>query len=127
MQHEKVIAKTENTDSEFNDNKTDTRATSNALDIQGPSVPTVSSMEIADASVANLEKAESTPIDIKDEGLSELSKDDLTGGEDSIPNKNAEPIHTVPTDTALTEMSDVKNGVLVAQISSITNDSRFSH
>ena len=123
VQHEKVIAKTENTDSEFNDNKTDTRATSNALDIQGPSVPTVSSMEIADASVANLEKAESTPIDIKDEGLSELSKDDLTGGEDSIPNKNAEPIHTVPTDTALTEMSDVKNGVLVAQISSITNDS----
>ena len=123
VQHEKVIAKTENTDSEFNDNKTDTRATSNALDIQGPSVPTVSSMEIADASVANLGKAESTPIDIKDEGLSELSKDDLTGGEDSIPNKNAEPIHTVPTDTALTEMSDVKNGVLVAQISSITNDS----
>ena len=123
VQHEKVIAKTENTDSEFNDNKTDTRATSNALDIQGPSVPTVSSMEIADASVANLEKAESTPIDIKDEGLSELSKDDLTGGEDSIPNKNAEPIHTVPTDIALTEMSDVKNGVLVAQISSITNDS----
>ena len=123
VQHEKVIAKTENTDSEFNDNKTDTRATSNALDIQGPSVPTVSSMEIADASVANLEKAESTPIDIKDEGLSELSKDDLTGGEDSIPNKNAEPIHTVPTDTALTEMSDVKNGGLVAQISSITNDS----
>lgn len=123
VQHEKVIAKTENTDSEFNDNKTDTRATSNALDIQGPSVPTVSSMEIADASVANLEKAESTPIDIKDEGLSELSKDDLTGGEDSIPNKNAEPIHTVPTDIALTEMSDVKNGGLVAQISSITNDS----
>ena len=123
VQHEKVIAKTENTDSEFNDNKTDTRATFNALDIQGPSVPTVSSMEIADASVANLEKAESTPIDIKDEGLSELSKDDLTDGEESIPNKNAEPVHTVPTDTALTEMSDVKNGVLVAQINSITNDS----
>ena len=126
VQHEKVIAKTENIDSEFNDNKTDTRATFNALDIQGPSVPTVSSIEIADASVANLGKSESTPIDIKDEGVSELSKDALTGGEESIPNKNAEPVHTVPTDTAMTEMSDVKNGVLVAQISSIVNDSEGS-